>query len=97
MADGARLAIDWGKARIGVAASNHGTSFAYPVETVPAGANEMRRLSELISDLGPRVVYVGYPLTLGEKKRSRPVSSRAKPDDWPGGSPRYPFAWSMRG
>ncbi|MDF1490286.1 Holliday junction resolvase RuvX [Tessaracoccus caeni] len=68
MADGSRLAIDWGKARIGVAASHSGTSFAYPVETVAAGSDEMRRLTELISQIGPRVVYVGYPLTLSGEK-----------------------------
>ena len=64
MADGSRLAIDWGKARIGVAASHSGTSFAYPVETVAAGPDEMRRLTELVDQIAPAVVYVGYPLTL---------------------------------
>ena len=44
MADTVSLGIDWGKARIGVAAANRGTSFAYPVETVPAGPTELDRL-----------------------------------------------------
>lgn len=64
MADTARLGIDWGKARIGVAAANPGTTFAYPVETVPAGPGESRRLVELITQYEPGVVYVGLPLTL---------------------------------
>lgn len=64
MADSVRLGIDWGKARIGVAASNAGTTFAYPVETVPAGAGELDRLKALVTEYEPEVVYVGLPLTL---------------------------------
>lgn len=71
MADGARIGIDWGKARIGVAASNRGTSLAYPVETVPAGATELARLTQLVAEHGADVVYVGLPLTLsGERSLS---------------------------
>ncbi|MCC2592971.1 Holliday junction resolvase RuvX [Tessaracoccus sp. OS52] len=65
---GNRLGIDWGKARIGVAASNSGTSIAYPVETVPAGGNAVRRLSELVAEYEPEIVYVGLPLTLGGER-----------------------------
>ncbi|HSO68614.1 MAG TPA: Holliday junction resolvase RuvX [Arachnia sp.] len=64
MPEGARLGIDWGKARIGVAASNRRTSFAYPVETVTAGPGELRRLAALIAEHGADVIYVGLPLTL---------------------------------
>ncbi|GAA4902627.1 Holliday junction resolvase RuvX [Tessaracoccus lubricantis] len=68
MADGARLGIDWGKARIGVSASNAGVSFAYPVETVQAGPDELRRLAAIVAEYEPEVVYVGLPLTLtGER------------------------------
>lgn len=63
MADlGPRLGIDWGKVRIGVAASNRGTTFAYPVETVPAG--DVDRLVELVAEYEPSIIYVGLPLTL---------------------------------
>lgn len=68
MPDGARLGIDWGKARIGVAACNAGVSFAYPVETVQAGADEMRRLVALVAEYEPAVVYVGLPLTLAGER-----------------------------
>lgn len=68
MPDGARLGIDWGKARIGVAACNAGVSFAYPVETVTAGPDEMRQLVAIVAEYEPEVVYVGLPLTLrGER------------------------------
>lgn len=64
MPERARLGIDWGKARIGVAASSPGVAFAYPVETVPAGPAELARLVALVAEYQPAVVYVGLPLTL---------------------------------
>lgn len=68
MPDGARLGIDWGKARIGVAASNAGTTFAYPVETVSAGSAELLRLVELVAEYSPGLIYVGLPLTLAGER-----------------------------
>lgn len=71
MPDGARLGIDWGKARIGVAASNPRTTFAYPVETVPAGRDELTRLAALVAEYAPELIYVGLPLTLsGERAQA---------------------------
>lgn len=68
---GGRLAIDWGKARIGVAACNRGTTLAYPVETVAAGARELQRILALVGEYEPGAVYVGLPLTLsGERKQA---------------------------
>lgn len=67
--DGGRLAIDWGKARIGVAACNRGTSLAYPVETVQAGAREFIRIVELVEEYEPAAIYVGLPLTLAGERR----------------------------
>ncbi|RRD47958.1 Holliday junction resolvase RuvX [Tessaracoccus sp. OH4464_COT-324] len=64
MPDRARLAIDWGKARIGVAASAAHTSFAYPVATVAAGEDEFRELLALIEEHRPEVIYVGLPINL---------------------------------
>ncbi len=71
MADN-RLAIDWGKARIGVAAARSGTTFAFPVETVPAGKEALDRLVALVEEYEPDVVYVGLPLTL-DGRRSHAV------------------------
>lgn len=66
--DGARLGIDWGKARIGVAAVGRGTTLAYPVATVPAGPRELDQLLALVAEYEPAVIYVGLPLTLtGER------------------------------
>ena len=71
MPDGARIGIDWGKARIGVAASNPRTSFAFPVETVQAGRDEITRLAALAEEDAPELIYVGLPLTLaGERAQA---------------------------
>lgn len=76
---GARLAVDWGKARIGVAAVGAGTTLAYPVETVAAGPSALQRLLALVTEYEPAVVYVGLPLDLrGEHgPAAREVLSRA--------------------
>lgn len=68
MADGVRLGIDWGKARIGVAACTAGTTFAYPVQTVAAGRDELRSLTAIVEEYAPDIVYVGFPLTLAGER-----------------------------
>lgn len=65
------MGIDWGKARIGIAACNVGTTLAYPVETVPAGPRELERIVALVAEYEPGAIYVGLPLTLsGERKQA---------------------------
>ena len=64
MADSPRLGIDWGKARIGVAAAGAHSTFAYPVTTVPAGQDGLRQLLEVVEEYGPTVIYVGLPIDL---------------------------------
>ena len=63
------MAIDWGKARIGIAASNRGTTLCYPVETVQAGSREFTRIVELVEEYSPGAIYVGLPLTLAGERR----------------------------
>lgn len=67
MADN-RLAIDWGKARIGVAAARGGTTLAFPVETVAADKGALDRLQALVDEYEADIVYVGYPLTLDGRR-----------------------------
>ena len=75
---GGRLAIDWGKARIGVAASNRGTTLAYPVETVQAGTKELQRIVALVGEYEPGAIYVGLPLTLKGERRQAAEFTTAK-------------------
>ena len=59
-----RLAVDWGEARIGVAACDPRGTLAYPVETVPAGARALARLVALTAEYEPLEVVVGFPRAL---------------------------------
>ena len=58
------LAVDFGSARVGVAACDRERILAYPVETLPAGDGVPQRLARLASDYGAVGVVVGYPLAL---------------------------------
>jgi putative Holliday junction resolvase len=61
---GVRLALDWGEARIGVAACDAGAVLAYPVETVPAGRSALDRLAMLVGEYEPFEVIIGLPRSL---------------------------------
>ncbi|HEY3336928.1 MAG TPA: Holliday junction resolvase RuvX [Propionicimonas sp.] len=61
---GVRLALDWGKARIGVAASDPNGILAYPVETVPAGPGALPRIAALVAEYEPFEVVLGLPRNL---------------------------------
>nr|WP_231994781.1 Holliday junction resolvase RuvX [Vaginimicrobium propionicum] len=61
---GVRLAIDWGKARIGVAACDADALLAYPVETVPNDDSTMARLQTLIAEYQPIEIVLGWPKNL---------------------------------
>lgn len=58
---GVRLALDWGEARIGVAACDALGVLAYPVETVQAGPTALARLRALVEEYAPFEVVVGLP------------------------------------
>jgi len=61
---GVRLALDWGKARIGVAACDRDGLLAYPVETVPAGAGALPRVQALVAEYEPFELILGLPVNL---------------------------------
>ena len=61
---GVRLALDWGAARIGVAACDRDGVLAYPLTTVWAGGNEIAALAELVAEHRPIEVLVGLPRSL---------------------------------
>lgn len=64
---GVRLALDWGQARIGVAACDRHGTLAYPVGTI-AQASDLglvrRRLTELVAEYEPFEFVLGLPLHL---------------------------------
>jgi putative Holliday junction resolvase len=64
---GRRLAIDVGKVRIGVAASDFHSILASGVATVQRGADLESAVSELVQliiEIEPIEIYVGYPISL---------------------------------
>ena len=59
-----RLALDWGRARIGVAASDPDGILAHPVETVPAGDAALARIRAVVAEYAPLEVVLGLPRNL---------------------------------
>ena len=59
-----RIAIDWGKARVGVAACDRDGLLAYPVETVPNDQQTLARLTALVAEYEPAEVLLGMPVDL---------------------------------
>ena len=76
---GVRLALDWGDARIGVAACDPDGLVAYPVGTVPAGPDETVRLQRLVAEHEPIELVVGLPRSLngGEGPAAMKTRERA--------------------
>lgn len=61
---GVRLGLDWGRARIGVAACDRDGVLAHPVETITPAADQghvLRRLTSVIAEYEPVVAYLGLP------------------------------------
>lgn len=61
---GVRLALDWGEARIGVAACDRDGMLAFPVATIRAGDAALTELGVLVSEHEPIEVLVGLPRSL---------------------------------
>lgn len=67
MRSGRRLAIDVGKARIGVAVSDFHAILASGLETVPRGADltqSLYRIAALVKEVDPIEIYVGLPVSM---------------------------------
>jgi putative holliday junction resolvase len=61
---GVRLGLDWGEARIGVAACDPAATLAYPVTTVAAGPGAHEALIHLVQEHQPIEIVVGLPRSL---------------------------------
>jgi putative holliday junction resolvase len=73
---GVRLALDWGRARIGVAASDREGLLAYPVETVPAGPDAISRVTALVAEYQPLELVLGLPRNLAGQEGPAAVAMR---------------------
>jgi len=79
---GVRLGVDWGKARVGVAACDADGLLAYPLETIPARDETavFRRLAQLVDEYGVIEVVMGLPLALdgGARQAAKDVGEVAQ-------------------
>lgn len=75
MERGVRLAVDVGRARVGIARSDPDGLMAVPVETIPRD-NALARFSELVSEYQPLVVVVGLPVNLHNNETESTRDSR---------------------
>jgi putative Holliday junction resolvase len=58
------LALDWGAARIGVAACDSFRILAYPVATVNNDEAAFDKIAKLVSEYGAKEVILGLPVAL---------------------------------
>jgi putative Holliday junction resolvase len=61
---GARLAVDVGAARIGVARCDSAQLLAMPMATIAAGDEAVQQVADLARQASADAVYVGLPLSL---------------------------------
>lgn len=73
------MALDWGEARIGVAACDPAGTLAYPLATVRAGRSELDDIASLVIAYQPRYAIVGLPVSLSgtEGPAATRIRSRA--------------------
>ncbi len=59
------LGIDYGEARIGIAATDACGILAHPVESIPRGkVNSLERIAELVAQKGIRTLVLGLPIRM---------------------------------
>ena len=68
MRPGARLGVDVGQVRVGVAVSDAGGLVATPVETVRRGVGDLDRIAELSRERQAVEVVVGLPRSLSGRE-----------------------------
>lgn len=73
---GARLGVDVGEVRIGVAACDAGGVLATPVETVRRGRGDLDRLAALAAERDAVEIVVGLPRSLSGSEGTSAVAAR---------------------
>lgn len=91
MRSGVRLGVDWGGARIGVAACDPAGTLAYPVETVPAGPGAIARIQALVAEYEPLELVLGLPRTLAGTESYAATTIRTAASDLAAALPGLPI------
>ncbi len=73
---GVRLALDWGRRRIGVAACGKSALLAHPVATICNNDSTSQRLLELLAEYQPTIVYLGLPIALDGSEAQAAIEMR---------------------
>ena len=76
MTSRARLGIDVGTVRIGVAVCPASTQLAMPVETVSRGDGDLARIAAIALERGAEIIFVGDPITLAGKAEQAAKAAR---------------------
>ena len=88
------LGIDYGQARIGIAATDACGILAYPVESIHLAHTEpLERLGVLIRQLGVRTLVLGYPLRMDGTEGSACERVRAFGDKLAARFPQLPLVY----
>lgn len=91
MRPGVRLALDWGKARIGVAACDASAVMAYPVQTVPSDGSAVATIVDLAREYQPIELVLGLPRDLAGRDGPAAQAIRAVADDIIAALPEVPL------
>jgi putative Holliday junction resolvase len=59
-----KIALDWGKARIGVAACDKDGILAFPVATVSNDGQALAHIGQIIAEYQPAEIILGLPVAL---------------------------------
>jgi putative Holliday junction resolvase len=78
MRHGVRIALDWGDARIGVAACDADGVLAYPVTIIDGGQDEIADLTAIITEHEPIEVLVGLPRSLSGSEGPAALKARER-------------------
>jgi putative Holliday junction resolvase len=79
MIQGARLAIDYGERRIGIAKSDNSRLIASPVVTLDNGestSNVYSAIKDIVKESNAMLVYIGLPLHLSGKESESSEKAR---------------------
>ena len=88
------LGIDYGQARIGIAATDVCGILAYPVESIHLAQTEpLGRIAELVQKLGIRTLVLGLPLRLDGTEGSACERVRAFGDKLAARIPELPLVY----
>lgn len=68
------LGLDIGEKRIGVASADNEVRIAFPVSTVTVDGLEISRLREIVTEIQPSALIVGYP----RNQKGEPTAQTAK-------------------